>query len=89
MHEIARRIWVEANSPSRSSPLLAACNARFDFDLQEIITPPDQYQVFPDDTITAHCVYDSSSRQGLTKGGDVYHDPGVLSRHQPASQMLG
>jgi len=50
------------------------CDTRYDFDLQEVRNLPEYQTLYPSDTLKTHCVYDSTSRSSVTKGGDETND---------------
>lgn len=49
---------------------LSTCNPRFDYNLQELTVLDTSFQLFEGDTVTVHCVYDSTERTGITIGAD-------------------
>lgn len=46
------------------------CNTRYDFDLQELVPLFEPQKLYSTDKIVTHCVYDSTARTKITRGGD-------------------
>uniref|UniRef100_A0A6U3CPA2 Cytochrome b561 domain-containing protein n=1 Tax=Entomoneis paludosa TaxID=265537 RepID=A0A6U3CPA2_9STRA len=50
------------------------CDTRYDFDLQETRNLAEYQTIYPTDKLVTHCVYDSTERSTVTKGGDATED---------------
>lgn len=68
MHWLGRKIWVERISPVHA-PQSLSCNPTYNNMIQEVIPMRPPIEVTSDDMLVLHCVYNSSGRANVTKGG--------------------
>jgi len=66
-HYIGRQVWTEHFSPGRPTTELGK-ELHFDFNAQKF--SPITAVLLPGDTLKTHCVWDSTSRTEVTKGGE-------------------
>lgn len=85
-HKLARKIWVTLERPNYKADV--ACNTNYDFDLQEMIAMPD-IPISTGDKLTIHCVYDSSSADSVTVGGDATHEEMCIGLFMFYPQIAG
>ena len=64
-HCVLHSVLDKADSVDRE---MVACKPYYDFDLQEAV-PNDIYTISGGDSLSVHCVYDSTSRATTTFGG--------------------
>jgi len=71
-HSIATKIWVtKRRKDSSDDETDISCNSNYDFDLQELVPFSPVLEVTTEDVLTIHCVFDSSAKTTVTKGGDA------------------
>ena len=68
-HLLGRKLWTTLERDKKYARDVG-CDTAYDFDLQQIKTFAEPVKVFADDVLRANCVYDSTSRTEVTKGGD-------------------
>jgi len=68
-HLLGRKLWTTLERKNKYVRDVG-CDTAYDFDLQQILPFEKAVTILPTDTLRANCVYDSSSRSALTKGGD-------------------
>lgn len=81
-HTLARAVWTEvhrAHGGGHAYAHDAGCSMAYDFDLQEMVPLPAPVSLGPSDTLVANCVYDSSARSDVTRGGDETADEMCLT----------
>lgn len=75
MHGIGRKQWLSAvDEATDAEEAEVACNTNYDFDLQEATFLPTPFRLRPRRSLVLDCVYDSSSRDETTHGGDATED---------------
>lgn len=68
-HKASTKIFTTV-TPFGKEPVLAGCEPRYDFDLQEFKPVDEPYSIFPGSTITTTCIYNTEDRTSVTRGGD-------------------
>jgi dopamine beta-monooxygenase len=69
-HQLGRAIWTQLHGPGGEYLHDVGCNTRYDFNSQEILPLLQPTTILPSHRLQAHCVYDSTGRQGFTTGGE-------------------
>jgi len=75
MHQIGRKQWlnvIDADTDALDAEMM--CNTNYDFDLQEATYLPEPFLLRPGKKLVLDCIYDSTSRDWLTHGGDESND---------------
>eukprot|EP00937_MAST-01D_sp_MAST-1D-sp2_P004218 g4218.t1 len=72
-HTITRQIYMERYTNGQYVHD-AGCDTQYDFDLQEMLAFNKEFPATKADSFKTHCVYDSTSRTTVTKGGDGTDD---------------
>jgi len=71
MHQTGRTIWTQHIRDHQEIQPLGNISL-WDFNFQNAI--PTETMLFPTDALMTHCVYDSSNRDTMTKGGETSSD---------------
>jgi len=70
MHYIGRKVWVEKIAFGTGETASLACDPQYNNENQELLAIAQPYSVTNRDRLIVHCVFDSSNRTTLTKGGE-------------------
>ena len=73
MHQIGKEIWITAIDDEEGTEREVGCNSAYDFDLQDCVKTPMQ-SINQNTRLQVSCVWDSSSRNYVTHGGDESED---------------
>jgi len=68
MHYLGRQQWVQQFRSNGTEIDLFASDLSYDFNSQKF--SPRNKEILPGDTLRTHCVWDSSSRDLVTVGGE-------------------
>lgn len=53
---------------------LCPFSSSYDFNSQDLVAAPEDFKIYPSDKFRTNCIYDSTGRTQVTKGGDATDD---------------